>query len=176
MISKNRKLFRLLVTPIVCALIAATVHGCSDMAPVEPGLEENQPPDQEEPQPPPVAIMGLVIAVSNPSAAPNDEVIVAVHLEEQFEQQLAAFVVSLAFDTLTLQVIDTLGLDDGLLRAANFALDSVHIAGASASGLPSDTLFAIRMRVRGTEFVSGLGLNPKELRVLEGLEDITALP
>lgn len=79
------------------------------------------------------------------------------------------YLVDLEYDAEKLEPLESVELEDGVLRAVNLeaAAGVVKAAGAAPNGLESGVLFAIEMEVAGRGYADGLQLEVHELTVVE---------
>ena len=165
--SRRRRGGRVLLT--IGLACAAGPTGCDD----EPGPRDAAPqPVDLQPG------ANVYLVVSTTEAAPGEEIRIEARVSVGgAEMTPTAFVARLRYDPGRLVLIESVPLDDKVVRAANLAAGPglARFAGAAAAGIGSETLFGVRARVARPGYAAGLAVELDELDVLEGgVRDVAA--
>ena len=162
------------ILTLTAVVAVAAFLGCKD----EPFSPDRVP--QPDPDDPVILQSGLnaYLVVSGASELVGSVVTVEAKIKStEQEQTPTAFVASLHFDRSRLEFLESVSLDDGVLRVANpeAASGAAKVAGAAADGLDTDILFVARMQVLDEHYLQGLRLELHELGILEqGFADVAA--
>lgn len=111
------------------------------------------------------------ISASDPRAAPGDVVLLSVRVKRGTSAPTpTGFVISLRYDASRLAPVgDASPTGDNTLRTVNLHAGTglVKAAGAAPSGFTSDTLFAVKMRVKEKGWSDGLALDVGEMDIVQ---------
>lgn len=160
----------------VLAGLALLASGSCDggaLAPATPGDSTAMPPRLE------AGRLSAAISADNPGAQPGDIVTLTVRIRGgEGAPTPTGFDISLLYDPHTLTPVkDVSPSGDNTLRAVNLGAGSglVEAGGAAPTGLSTDTLFAVSMKVTSAGWSHGLSLKVRELDVLqENFADVAA--
>lgn len=114
--------------------------------------------------------VNVYMTLSDDAAAPGSRIAVTGKVRALGVQLTpTGFLVDLRYDAEKLMPLEAVTLEDGVLRAINLEAGAglVKVAGAAASGLDGDVLFAIEMEVVADGYAKGLKLDVHELTVVE---------
>jgi hypothetical protein len=145
---------------LIGAITAAGFAACAE-EPTTPGNSEeaNLPPG-----------LNVYLTLDDRQATPGSRVRVTGKVRAVgVDLTPTGYLVRLSYDPAKLEPVAARSLEDGVLRAINIGVAPglVKAAGASASGLNTDVLFELDMKVKKAGYAEDLSIAVDELGVIE---------
>lgn len=145
---------------LLAAIAAAGFAACAD-EPTAPGSDEEANLPQG---------LNVYLTLDDRQATPGSSVRVTGKVRAVgVDLTPTGFLVRLTYDPAKLEPVTAHSIEDGVLRAINIGVAPglVKAAGASASGLNTDILFELDMKVKKAGYAADLAIAVDELGVIE---------